>query len=1137
MPQIVKALISKTNYSAAHAQPEGILTDMSRQNVTVLFTDMVDSTVVATSMSPDDADELRRQHFTLLRRAIASTDGVEVKNLGDGLMVAFQSASAALACATEMQQAIELDNRRRNRSIGLRAGLSGGEVSFEDGDYFGDPVIEAARVCAKCERGQILVTDVVRLTAGRRGSHTFKPRGEARLKGLPYAVNIAEVNWSPMSSGAAIDLPARIALVPRSGFVGRSLELGLLEERRVAIATNGGCDVVLIFGEPGQGKTTLAAAAARYAHDRGALVMFGRADEHLGAPYKLFSEALTHYVKHSSDEQLRNAIAVHAADLVPLVPTIADRLPGGAPSSASDTDSERFLMFAAVVATFAVLSKTQPIVVVLDDLQWADQSSLRMLVHLATSPQPMKVLILGTCRDEVLPSSHPLMEALAALHRQNAVTRVDLPGLSPDEVISLMDTAGQFAGSNAAGFAEEIHRDTDGNAFFVTELLRHLVDSEATPNDPRAGGVASVASAVANAVSTTLPRSIHEVISTRVGRLNEQDEQALRCAAVIGREFDLATLSRLTSDSEDALLDMVDRAAHVGLVREVQDAPGQFRFQHALIQRTIYDALGPTRKAGMHRRVARAIEDGGAGEATARAVELARHWSLTSQRADFAIAVKYLRIAADAALASLAPDVAFRHYSDAIELRGRTEERDDEADLDLQIGLGVAQQKIGYPDYRETFLDASRRAIGIGDTHRLVIAALNNSRGWSSAVGAIDAERVEVLETTLKRVPSNTTDRALILAALCKELSWGTTLERRRTLADEAAAIARDCTDDAIAIRVLNDLALPLSTPHTLTTSLERTAESLRRAERLGDPLLLFFASMWRAQTLHLAGDTAGRDLHTAQAGAAAQRLGEPNLVWSQMHNTAVQAMSDGDVARSDEISTAALTFGMAIGEPDAATYFGIQQMVVCLQRGNMGDLGPLIEDTIATMPELGHAGRAALMLSNLEGARIEAAVQNLEASAAIGFDFGLDNSWLVVVVDHAEVAIECRLAYHARPLRAMLLPFADMMAATGTTSQGPVCQYLAGLASVLSLHDEAERFFAQAEAFNRRTNGSFSAARTALWWGRAAADRGNVAAARDRLTVAQTLALEHGYAMVARRAEAALAALAAPADRAGVER
>jgi adenylate cyclase len=124
---------------------------MATENVSILFTDIVGSTELSQRLSPEVADEVRRGHFSILRQAIAETGGTEVKHLGDGLMVVFGSASAALASAVAMQQGVDRDNRDREHSIGLRVGLSGGEVSEEDGDYFGDPVVEAARLCAICE--------------------------------------------------------------------------------------------------------------------------------------------------------------------------------------------------------------------------------------------------------------------------------------------------------------------------------------------------------------------------------------------------------------------------------------------------------------------------------------------------------------------------------------------------------------------------------------------------------------------------------------------------------------------------------------------------------------------------------------------------------------------------------------------------------------------------------------------------------------------------------------------------------------------------------------------------------------------------------------------------------------------------
>ncbi len=170
---------------------------MTTENVTVLFTDMVESTALTSTLAPNVADELRRAHFAILRQAVAEAGGTEVKHLGDGLMVVFGAPSAALTCAVGMQQGVDRDNRGRERPVGLRVGLSGGEVSREDDDYFGDPVVEASRLCARCESGQVLAADIVRLTAGRRSRHQCRSLGELTLKGLPDPVETVEVVWQP----------------------------------------------------------------------------------------------------------------------------------------------------------------------------------------------------------------------------------------------------------------------------------------------------------------------------------------------------------------------------------------------------------------------------------------------------------------------------------------------------------------------------------------------------------------------------------------------------------------------------------------------------------------------------------------------------------------------------------------------------------------------------------------------------------------------------------------------------------------------------------------------------------------------------------------------------------------------------
>ena len=155
------------------------------ETITVLFTDLVGSTEISYAISPDAADELLRAHFSVLRRAIAASGGVEVKGLGDGVMVVFRSTSAALSCAVAMQQAVHRDNVGAPHQLGLRIGLSGGEATMESNDYYGDPVIEAARLCAHADAGQILASDAIRVMGGRRSPYHFEPTRCARVEGPP----------------------------------------------------------------------------------------------------------------------------------------------------------------------------------------------------------------------------------------------------------------------------------------------------------------------------------------------------------------------------------------------------------------------------------------------------------------------------------------------------------------------------------------------------------------------------------------------------------------------------------------------------------------------------------------------------------------------------------------------------------------------------------------------------------------------------------------------------------------------------------------------------------------------------------------------------------------------------------------
>ena len=1099
---------------------------MTTENVAVLFTDTVGSTALSSSLSAEGADELRREHFSILRQAVAEAGGSEVKNLGDGLMVVFASASAALSCAVAMQQGVERNNRACEQGVGLRVGLSGGEVSREDDDYFGDPVIEAARLCATCEAGQILAADVVRAVAGRRSRHECRSIGGLILKGLPDPVATVEVAWEPIGgadTGTEVPLPGRLGVRPAVGVIGRETETGLIADASKRVMVGEGREVVLVSGEPGLGKTTLVAEIARTAFAAGACVLFGHCEEDLAAPYQLFGEALGHYVTHAPEDQLAAHIATHGSQLVKLVPALASRSPNLPPSKATDSDTERYLLFTAVVGLFSAVSASQPLVLVLDDLQWADKASLMLLRHLIASELPMRVLVVGTYRDSEVSRSHPFVETLAALHRQPRVSRVELTGLDDGGVVALFEAAaGHALEGTAVDLAHAVYRETDGNPFFVTEVLRDLTETGAIAHDANGRWVAQD-----SLDASVLPASVRVVIGARVGRLGPDAERVLAVAAVIGRDFDLDLLGRATNTSEDGLLDILEAAATVALVREPSDPSGRYNFSHALIQHTLYEDQGPNRKARAHRQVAEALEDLCGDRPGVRVRELARHWSNATQPVDLTRVIRYCRLAGDAALSALAPGDALRYYAQALDLYPRLTDPDPTLGIDLAIGLGTAQRQSGDPTFRETLLDAARRAADLDDTDRLVAAVLANDRGTMASTGRVDADKLEVLEATLSRLPADSPARALVLSILCTEVAVSSTLERRQALADEALAIAEASGDDAIIVRVRNNVFYPLCVPSLLEQSLARSADTVERAERAGDPFLYYFALQWRAHATLQAGDLDEYDRDLDRAETTTEQLNQPFFSWGMALYRCQRAMIAGDPDRAEQFATDALQISTDAGLPDATVIFGAQLTIVSYQRGTLGDFVSLIEQAIADAPDIAPAFKATLALAYVEADNTDDAVRLLDEFASTGYELPVDQVWLAGMVCYAEVAIAVGDATYAGRLYDLIAPWADQFVSSGgVVAYGPVSYYLGGLATLLGRGDEADTHFAQATAMNQRMHAKFFAARNDLLWAKMLTGRdgpGDIDKARALLIGAQTVATTNGYANVERRATQAL--------------
>ena len=556
----------------------------------VVFTDLVGSTALASRLGPPRAESLRQAHFAALRDAVAATGGQEVKNLGDGLMVAYDGPSAALDGAVAIQQEIFVYNRTAEATLAVRVGVAIGEVEEEDGDFFGSTVVEAARLCAAADGGQILATDLVRALAGRHASQEFIGLGALELKGLPDPVLCVEVRWEPPGGEpAAVPLPGRLKVGSGiGGFVGRTVELAVLADALKDVAAEGLRRIVLIGGEPGIGKTTLAATFARSAHHEGSVVLYGRCDEDLGIPYQPWAEAISHLVDHAPAGELDEVLTACGGDLASLGPGLKHLAVGGRGGSA-DPETARYLLFGAVLRVLGEADGAHPVVLLLDDLQWADGQTVQLLRHLVGSNHTLPVMAIVTFRESDISADSPLADRLAWLHGQPGVTRLSLRGLGDLELLALMEArAGHQLGDEELVLRDALSRETDGNPFFVGELLRHLVETGAIFQDEAGRWRSS-----GDLRDHGLPVSVREVIGRRVAHLGTEAVTVLSAGAVIGRDFDSRLLAAASDVGDEVLLDVLDAAVAARLVVNV--SPDRYSFAHALVEHALYEALTPTR--------------------------------------------------------------------------------------------------------------------------------------------------------------------------------------------------------------------------------------------------------------------------------------------------------------------------------------------------------------------------------------------------------------------------------------------------------------------------------------------------------------------------------------------------------------
>jgi predicted ATPase/DNA-binding CsgD family transcriptional regulator len=844
-------------------------------------------------------------------------------------------------------------------------------------------------------------------------------------------------------------------------FVGRTAELEQLHERLTAAGAGQG-GVMLLAGEPGIGKTRLAEELAARAQHHRALVLWGRCNEGEGAPaFWPWRDAIRSYLRGRDPAGVRTALGTGASDVAQIIPEIAALLPnmisasaaapGVTDSQAADQAQARFRRFDAVAEFLIAATAVQPLVIILDDLHWADVPSLLLLEYVARRVGAARLLLIGTYRDIEVTADHPLAHTLGQLVRIAHLRRLDLRGLADHDVARIIeDLTGAVAGTDMTA---AVSRTTEGNPFFIGEIVRYLGREGGRSAPPSSSGVI-----------LPVPPSVQEVIGLRLARLAGDARRLLDLAAVLGREFGVATLAQVGEVDVADLLTLLEQAEAARLIAVA--AVGSYRFTHALVRETLYDTMPHSRRVRLHLQAAIALERLW-GDDPEHLAELAWHFTEAAPTGDLAAAASYARKAGDHALALLAYEEAARWYQSALRTLEATP-RDSGAERgELLLRLGEVYGNAGDGQRAmQTLRLAADLARRRRDARRLARAALSMGelgfgRLWAHAY-LVDQPLVDLLEEANAALAAaqdgerreDATLRARVLARLATQLQFSGQHVRCDDLSRRAIALARTLDDPVTLAYTLVARHLAIWGPENVEERLALATESLRLAETVGDRELALTAHVWRRTDLLELGEGAASDREIALYAGIAERLRQPHFLGYTAMFRGSQAMRQGSFDEAERFVQEAYAIGDRVQDPNAFWNYYDQLAVLRRDQGRVDEVEATIRGFIEERPER-FGWRCALADLYAELGRETDARRELEILAARDFtDLAGGVFGLYCFTTLARVCAFLDDARRAEILYKLLLPFARSHAVSGRDAPaycGSVAHALGLLATVIA--------------------------------------------------------------------------------------
>jgi tetratricopeptide (TPR) repeat protein len=737
-----------------------------------------------------------RAHEEIVRRCVADHDGREVKALGDGFMVAFASTRRALSCALAMQDSLEERNGRSpGDEVRVRIGINTGEVVVEDGDLYGQAVNAAARIASRARPGEILVSDIVRQLAGSGPDFTFQDRGRYRLKGFPDRWHLYRLVSNEAASAAVAPF------AERTPFVGRESERAELRQMLDRAAAGSG-NLVLISGEAGVGKSRLAEEVAAGARPRFRVIVGHCYESGRAQPYMPWVELIETAMVETDPLEFRQLLGDEAPEFARLVPELRRRLPDIPPPVELPAEQQRRYTFNSLTAYLIRVSEIQPRLLVLEDLHWADEPTLLLLEHLAERLSSVSCLIIGTHRDSPGDMTPQLTDTVSRLVRLRQTRRLNLSRHTEREVEALLWALGQQ--SPPAKVREVIYHETDGNAFFVEEVFRHLAEGGRLL-DPEGRFRTDL-----SVDELDVPANVRLVLERRLERLDQATLSTLSVAAVAGRHLGFELWEAISDVKGDDLIDALDEAERAGLlVTRGTGEQEEYWFAHELIRQTLLTRLPTPRRRRLHRRVADALEALSADDPAAQAGTIAAHLIEAGPAGDPVRLFRHLVLAGERSVVSAAFEDAVRHLRRAASLAQHVSGQDR---ADMLFHLGMAERGDGHID---AAVDAWSQAIalyeGLGDT--APIRRLGLAAAFSLAAGGHYLEAYSLGERCL-------------------------------------AALGDRAVDEGGTLTAMSGFILAFTGEYEV--GLGAVTQALDAAERLGDPELAGHALVWKGVVHHM---------------------------------------------------------------------------------------------------------------------------------------------------------------------------------------------------------------------------------------------------------------------------------------------